>query len=117
MTDNSYIWPNDPKGKLPEDLLLAYLEGKLPPEQQHEVERWLATESMESDAVEGLQQLPAAEARQTVQYLDHQLNQLVKGKKKRRKYLDNQKWAWVAVIIILLLTLLAYTVIYLTTRR
>ena len=61
MSELDDILKNGNKGKLPEEMLMAYLEGRLNPEQQREVEAWLAAEGMESDGVDGLKELPAAE--------------------------------------------------------
>ena len=111
MSDRDNIL-NDMPGKdgLDQDKLMAYLEGKLPPGEQHEVEKWLSEEGMESDALEGLKMLPASEARQTVCRLDHQLHQTIK-KKKRRKQAGPDVITWVTICTILLLAVVAYLVI------
>jgi anti-sigma factor RsiW len=105
------ILNNGDKGRLPEDMLMAYLEGRLSPGQQHEVEAWLAEEGMEGDAIEGLKELPAADTKHLVQHLNANLHHtLAKNKRKHRPIKDNQ-WAWLAVLIILLLVILGYVVI------
>ena len=38
-----------------QETLLLYLQGKLSPEQQHEVEKGLLVDDFESDALEGLE--------------------------------------------------------------
>lgn len=100
-------------GKLPEDKLLAYFEGKLSPEEQHEVEHWLAQEGMEADALEGLQTIPANEARAASLIINHQLSKELSKKKHKRKtsVIKNNSWAWVAVVIILLLAIIAYVIL------
>ncbi len=104
-------------GKIPEDKVIAYLEGRLSSDEQHEVERWLAEEGMESDALEGLHHMPSAEARQSVKKLNHQLNNRLTNKKRRRRQpITENKWAWVAAIVVLLLGILAYIILYKMTR-
>lgn len=105
------IWKNDPDG-LPEEKLKAYLEGKLSPEEQHEVEAWLAEEGMESDALEGLHALPPQDTFETVTHLNHDLRKKLLAKKdRRRKNLIDNQWSWIAIIVILLLAILAFVVV------
>lgn len=109
---------SDDHGKLPEDKLMAYLEGKLSAAEQHEVEAWLAEEGMESDALEGLQQLAPTEARQTTARLNNELRKMINGKKQRRKkQIRHTPWSWVAIIIVLLLVILAYVVLRLSAKQ
>ncbi|MCD6062634.1 MAG: hypothetical protein K0R82_545 [Flavipsychrobacter sp.] len=105
------ILKNGDKGKLPEEMLQAYLEGRLSPEQQHEVEAWLAEEGMESDAVEGLKNLPPSETRHLVDRLNYDLRHELTKKKRRRKAITDNQWAWLAVLIVLMLCVLGFVVI------
>jgi ferric-dicitrate binding protein FerR (iron transport regulator) len=117
MSTTGNIW-NDGKGKLPEDKLLAYLEGKLSPEEQHEVEAWMAEEGMGTDALEGLTQLPAGEAKEMVSRLNHNLRtELTTKERRRKKPIKDNPLAWLAVIIILLLCIAAYIVIRLAVSQ
>ncbi len=104
-------------GKLPDDKLLAYLEGRLNPEEQHEVEQWLAEEGMEGDAVEGLQTLSPEETRKTVDSLNYGLRKELLGKKKKRRDIKDNPWSWLAIIVILLMSALAYIVIYMVLKK
>jgi len=99
------------KGKLSEDKLMAYLEGKLSPSEQHEVEQWLADEGMESDAMEGLHALTPDETRHTVNKLNHNLRKYILGKKRKRRPLATNYLSWIAIATILLLAVVAYIVI------
>jgi len=110
MTDMRDIW-NDGKGRLPEDKLLAYLEGRLTPAEQHEVEAWLAAEGMEADALEGLKELPVDETKQLVNNINYNLHARIKKDKRRHKPITDNKWAWLATLIILLLCILGYIVL------
>ncbi|WP_276131820.1 hypothetical protein [Polluticoccus soli] len=105
------ILNNGHKGKLPEEMLQAYLEGKLGPEQQHEVEKWLAEEGMESDAVEGLKELPAREAKQLVDRLNYDLRHELGKKTRRHSAIKDNQWAWLAILIVLMLCVLGFVVI------
>ena len=103
------IWKNG-EGRLPEDKLMAYLEGRLTPEEQHEVEAWLSAEGMEADALEGLKELPASETKQLVNYINRNLHNRLGKNKRRHKPIANNQWAWIAVLIVLLLCVLGYVV-------
>jgi anti-sigma factor RsiW len=112
MADVNDIW-NSGKGKLPDDKLMAYLEGKLSPEEQREVEAWLDQDSMESDAIEGLKELPTQDSAHIANSLNSRLDNKLKGKagRRRRKMMNNQ-WSWLAIFIILLLCMLGYVVLH-----
>jgi anti-sigma factor RsiW len=116
MSELNDIW-QDGKGKLPEEKLMAYLEGRLSPEEQHEVELWLADEGMESDAVDGLKDMEASEAKETTDRLNHQLRKQLMPKKRKRRQMKDNPWAVQAVVIILLLVILAYIIIRLAVKK
>ena len=113
MSDTDNILNTDPgnNGELDQERLMAYLEGKLTPEEQHEVERWMDTEGMESDALEGLKMLPAEETRHVVTRLNHNLGKTIKHKKKRRGKPGPDIVTWVTIFTILLLAVVAFLVI------
>lgn len=121
MSDIKDIWlgPSDDNGskKLPDDMLMAYLEGSLSPQERHEVELWLSAEGMESDALEGLQHISTGDTKQSVTAINYQLHKTLGSKKHRRRYIVTNSWAWLAVAIILLLTILAYIVIYMVVKK
>ena len=115
MSEPNNILPfdagGDKKPKLSDDMLLAWQEGKLSPEQQHEVEQWLAEEGMESDALEGLHELKPADTRQIVGKLNHNLRKTILNKKRKRRTLNTDQFTWIAIAIVLLLVVLAYIVV------
>ncbi len=114
MTDQQDISQYS-KGRLPEDKLLAYLEGRLSPAEQREVEALLAEEGMESDALEGLQQLPADKTRHIAERINYRLqHDLKKNRHRGKKHFSDNKWGWLAVLVILILVVLAYIVIRLS---
>lgn len=99
-------------GKLPEEKLMAYLEGKLSADEQHEVEQFLAQESFESEAIEGLKSMQPADAKSAVDRLNHDLRkQLLSHRSKRRRQIKDNPWALLAVALTLLFIILAYFVI------
>jgi anti-sigma factor RsiW len=111
--DNISSFDEEKQGKLSEEKLQAYLEGRLSPEEQHEVELWLAEEGMESDAMEGLKEMPPGETKQTVSRLNHNLRKQLTGKQRRRKEpIKNNQWSWMAIGVVLLLAILAYLVLH-----
>jgi hypothetical protein len=105
------------EGKLPDDMLIAYLEGVLPPEQQHEIEKWLSEEGMESDAIEGLKTLPHADTLHTVNRLNNRLKKELAHRKRSRRYIKEGPWSYLAVVVILLLVVLAYIVLRMVAKR
>jgi anti-sigma factor RsiW len=118
MKELKDIWQEEEgSGRLLEEQLLAYLEGRLPPEAQHEVERFLADEGLESDALEGLRQLGPKAAREAAGKLNQALHRRLKRKRpERHRYFSGNRWAWIAVLVVLMLVVLAYMVIRLSTQ-
>ena len=94
--------------------LLDYLENKLSPEEKHEVEKLVVDSDFDSDAAEGLQQLPD---KSHLPEVVNELNKiLVKKLSKRRKKLLKKKppelvIPVVTTIIILLLILMFYVLL------
>ena len=101
---------DNPK-KLSDEKLLAYLEGKLSPGEQHEVELWLGDKGMESDALDGLKTLAPGEIRRSVNQLNHNLRKASRKKNKRRNPLPTEQFTWVAIVIVLLLVAVAFFII------
>lgn len=114
MNGKDNIW-NRKSDKLTENMLQAYFEGKLSTEQQHEVEMWLSETGMEADALEGLQTLPANESFAITNKLNRDLQQQISKKPRRRsKAIKDNYWAWVAIVIILVLCILTYYIIHIS---
>lgn len=113
MSQHDNISPFDNKGRqpLPEEKLLAYLEGRLSPAEQHEVEQWIADEGMESDALEGLNQMQPSEAKESVSRLNYKLRKKLAEKKRSRRPVKTDQLTWIAICIVLLIVILGYLVI------
>ncbi len=111
MSEHNPIFSAQP-GPVSDEQMLAYVEGRLSPEEARVVEEALAEEGPESDAVEGLQGIDAAEARRLSARLNHDLQRKIRsGKRVRRRGMDG-KWTWVAVLVVLLVAVLAYVIMH-----
>ncbi len=116
MADIRDIWKNGGAGKLPEDKLMAYLEGRLTRQEQHEVEAWLAAEGMEADALEGLKEIPLADTKQMVSSINRNLHTRINKDRRRHRPIADNKWAWLAILIVLLLCVLGYIILKLAVK-
>jgi anti-sigma factor RsiW len=97
-----------------EEYLLHYLDGTMPPDQQHMLEELMDTDPFLSDAVEGL---ASVKDKEQLKIITAQLNnQLKKLTEKRRERRNRKKltdhWGWIFVIVILLLVVLGWLVIH-----
>ena len=101
--------------QLGEDKLMAYLDGKLSADEQHEIEKWLSEEGMESDAVEGLKMLAPSETKQTVSKLNADLRKKIGKKRKSKRQAKPEYTSLVAIVVIILLIVAAYFVIKMIT--
>ena len=100
--------------EVPQEKLLDYLQQKLPPSEEHEVEKQMTDDEFMNDAVEGLEKFNNKKALpQYVEQLNRDLHkQLAKRKMHREKRkLKEQPWVYFTVILILLLVIIAYLVI------
>ncbi len=97
-----------------EQELLKYLEGKLSPEERHELEKRIVSSEMMSDAEEGLSQVKNKEdVPVAVADINRRLaSQLHKRRHKKLREIPAQTLTIMATFIILLLIILAYFVIY-----
>jgi anti-sigma factor RsiW len=109
MNDFKNIWNEGASGgKLTDELLMAYLEGRLSEEERYEVEALLGEDSMESDALEGLKKLDAEEARSIKLKLNAELQKSLGKKRRTRRGLASQQWNIIAIVLLLLLLLVCF---------
>ncbi len=100
---------------LTEDLLLKYVEGKLPKEAAYSVEKAMANSQFVNDAVEGLENFKNKKnIQQLIEELNSQLQKQtikpkIKREKRKIKFIDG---ILIAVIIVLILSMLGYAVIH-----
>jgi len=98
-----------------QETLLLYLQGKLSPEKQHELEKSLLDNEFAADALEGLQQF---NDRKQIAAYAAQLNKELKQKTTRTKSyrkkgrVQAEPWLIITLVIILLLLVLTYFIIY-----
>ena len=94
--------------------LMDYLQGKLSPEESHEVEKMMAENDLVGDAMEGLQDIPNKRDIQTyVEQLNRGLQKSLTKKRQRRekRRLKEGPWGYVAIIVIVMLCIAAYYVV------
>jgi len=114
MSDNLKDILSNLSHDIDQEMLLQYLQNKLPEEKKHEVEKNLLDNDFAEDALEGLRQF---ENSQQINSLVDQLNadlrkKLEKKKKFREKLrLKEQPWIYITAIIILMLIIIAYIVV------
>ncbi len=111
MEDLLNIWNTD--DELNEDELMNYVNHKSSAEDAHIIEEKMADSTFINDAVEGLQSFSSAEKMNAyVQKINEDLHKHLRQKKyKRKKTITNLSWEIIAVIIIILLCLLSYSII------
>lgn len=100
------------KPGLTDEQLMAYMEGKLSPDEQRLVEELISEDGPESDAIEGLQLMHPAETRRSVADLQRKLHtELLRNNPKRKNKFADDYWGWIAVVVILLLIVVGYVVV------
>jgi len=98
-----------------QETLLLYLQGKLPEDQKHEVEKKLVDSDFDGDAIEGLSEI---RDKQQINYMVEMLNRDLKkktAKKKQRREklkLPDQSTLYIAVVIIIILIVISYLIIH-----
>ncbi len=109
-------WRNilsDKDEKLTDEDLLRYMSENLSEEEKNIFER-KATESFESDAIDGLQQIKdKARLRKHVHQLNQKLPQLLRYKKNRiqKNKLKDFQWIILAILILLFLCIMSYVIL------
>jgi len=101
--------------EIDQETLLLYLQGKLSPEKQHELEMQMMDDEFNADAMEGLD---GFRDKQKVAFLVEQLNNELKKKTEKKKSfrkkleLKTDPTIWVAIAIILILIVISYLIIH-----
>ena len=86
--------------------------GKLGPEEMRQIEELMSEDSAEADAIEGLQMMHPTETKRTVADLNRKLHtEILRNNPKRKGKFSEDYWGWIAIVVILLLTVVAYVVI------
>ncbi|PSK88157.1 hypothetical protein [Taibaiella chishuiensis] len=118
MADKKKIGNNEGNA-IDEATLLRYLDGTMPPDQQHKLEALMDTDPFLSDAIEGLAEVRDQEQLRIITaQLNNQLKKLTEKRRARRgrnKLTDH--WGWIFVLVVLLLVVLGWLVIHMLLRR
>jgi len=96
------------------DQLLAYLEGRMSPEDQHTLEAALEADPFLNDAIEGLSEVrDKQQLQQIATQLNVHLRKQIRNRKQRRRGRRKltEHWGWLYVLIVLALILLGWWVI------
>ena len=95
--------------------LMDYVNGRLSPEEKHEVEKWMIDEPFFSEAAEGLQEVGSEKAvTKSVEQINSQLRLYLrerKNKKRIRKLLPITFWTYVAIVVILLIAVITWVIV------
>jgi hypothetical protein len=114
MSDNLKDILSNEHPEIDQETLMLYLQGKLTPEQKHEVEKQLMQGDFEEEAMEGLNEFRDKEQiKYTVEALNRDLKKKTEKKKKLwdKMKLPDQTWIIISVVIVLLLVIVSYFVI------
>ena len=103
MTHPKSLIPTEAKPHLSVDELYQYLEGKLPLAASHEVEQHLLDCDLCTDALDGLAQVPQAEAEHAVFDINRHLKKRTSRPKKNSVLQDVKNWGLIAAILFLLI--------------
>ena len=98
-----------------QETLLLYLQGKLPDDKKHDVEKQLMQHEFNEDAADGLSEFKDKEQLMyMVEMLNRDLKKKTEKKKKRREKMKikDQPWLYVSILILIILLALAYIVIH-----
>jgi len=98
-----------------QETLMLYLQDKLEGAKKHEVEKQLAANDFESDAVDGLATLRDKQRlAHIVDALNRDLKKKTQKKKQRREKLKlpDQSWLYISLLIFILLIVLSFFIIH-----
>jgi hypothetical protein len=98
-----------------QETLLLYLQGKLSPEKQHDVEKKMMDDEFHTEAMEGLQEMKdKRKIAALVEQLNKDLKKRTEKKKRSRKKMQLQidPWLIIAIVLILLIAVIAYVVVH-----
>lgn len=98
--------------------LIAYLEGRLPQQEIHRVEAHLADCAFCSDALEGFQGMEEKEQIPLiVKQIHGQLRRELEGHRSRKKRTKRYVWLSAIILLVLIITLIAYFAIYFSIKK
>ncbi len=98
-----------------QETLLLYLQGKLSPEQQHELEKKMLDNDFNLDALQGLESITDKHSiSELVNELNKELKKKTERKRKFRQKLQLKQDPWILILaaIILILIVISYIIIH-----
>lgn len=96
-----------------DEQLLAYLAGRLNPEEQRALEAAFDQEPWLDDAVDGLARLAPDEARQSARRINRRVQNRLRKRKKRPSYrAADPQWNILLIVLVLFLMLTAWFVLF-----
>ncbi|MBL7730448.1 MAG: hypothetical protein JNM88_04655 [Chitinophagaceae bacterium] len=100
--------------EIDQETLLQYLQGQLPADKKHEVEKQLLLDPFADDAAEGLEEFEdKGKLQYMVEMLNRDLKKTTEKKKKRREKMrfKDQPWLYFSVLILIFLIVICYIAI------
>lgn len=115
MKDNLKDILSNLNPEVDQETLMLYLQGKLTPEKQHELEQKMMQGDFESDALDGLSTIKDKQhLAGIVEQLQQDLRKKTAKRKDRRRKMElkSDPTLWIAVLIILFLIIISYLIIH-----
>ena len=114
MSDDLKNILNNSNKDIDNQKLMDYLSRQLSNKENHDLEKMMADDEFMNDAVEGLEQFSNVKKLPlSVEQLNRELQKQIakkKGRKAKRK-LKEQPWVYLAIILLLILTVVCYIII------
>jgi hypothetical protein len=98
-----------------QETLMLYLQGKLSPEKQHELEKQILDNDFATDAIDGLQDFKdKKKLAAVVEQLNNDLRKktVLKKARRRKRTVQSEPWLLITLVIILLLVVLCYFILF-----
>lgn len=98
-----------------QETLLLYLQGKLAPEKQHELEKQIMDNEFAADAIEGLQNFTdKKKLALALEQLQSDLKKKTSRKKalRKKRQVTSEPWLMITLTILLLLIIISYYIIF-----
>jgi chromatin segregation and condensation protein Rec8/ScpA/Scc1 (kleisin family) len=101
--------------EIDQETLMLYLQGKLTPEKQHELEKQILDNEFAADAIDGLQDFKdKKKLAAVVEQLNNDLRKktAVKKARRRKRTVQSEPWLLITLVIILVLVVLCYFILF-----
>ena len=101
--------------EIDQETLMLYLQGKLSPEKQHQLEKQIMDSEFATDAIEGLQDFKdKKKLAHVVEQLNNDLQKRTCTKKtwRKKRTVQSEPWLMLSLAILLLLIVICYFIIF-----